>query len=123
MDRMHHFNVPGSGKCVLLALLMTSKQVFRQGVIVDTNFVSELARKLSRAVPDVGGDVDVLREDLERNFRGLLSGAFERIELVTREEFDVQRRVLERTRERLAALEAQVAALEQQHLRPDSKRD
>jgi len=90
---------------------------------VETNFISELARKLSRAVPNVSGDLDVMREDLERNFRGLLSGAFERMELVTREEFDVQRRVLERTREKLAALEAQVAALEQQQSRPDSKRD
>jgi len=80
---------------------------------VDTRFVSDLARKLARAVPGAGADFDVMRDDLERNFRGLLDGAFARMELVTREEFDVQRRVLERTREKLARLEAQVAALEQ----------
>jgi len=80
---------------------------------VDTNIISELAQKLARAVPGVGSDLDVMRTDLERNFRGLLAGAFERMDLVTREEFDVQRRVLERSREKLAKLEAQVRALEQ----------
>ena len=84
------------------------------GVIVEIEFVGELARKLAGAVPGAGDDLGVLRADLERNFRGLLAGAFERMDLVTREEFDVQRRVLERSREKLAKLEAQVAALEQQ---------
>ena len=89
------------------------------GVIVETEFISDLARKLTRVVPGSGGDLDVMREDLERNFRGLLAGAFERLDLVTREEFDVQRRVLERSREKLTRLEAQVSALEQQ--RPGNK--
>ena len=74
--------------------------------------VSELARKLADAVPGSGGSAISLRSDLERNFRGLLDSAFERMDLVTREEFDIQRKVLERTREKLAALEAQVAKLE-----------
>jgi len=81
---------------------------------VETEFVSDLARKLARAVPVNSGDLDVLRADLERTFRGLLTGIFERMDLVTREEFDVQRRVLERSREKLAKLELQIAALEQQ---------
>lgn len=51
-------------------------------------------------------------KDLEKNFRGLLSGAFSRLDLVTREEFEVQAQVLARARERLAALEARVAELE-----------
>ena len=50
--------------------------------------------------------------DLEKNLRALLSGVFARLDLVTREEFDVQRQVLLRTREKLASLEAQVAELE-----------
>jgi ubiquinone biosynthesis accessory factor UbiK len=50
--------------------------------------------------------------DLEKNLRGLLSSFFARLDLVTREEFDVQRQVLLRTREKLAQLEAQIAALE-----------
>lgn len=50
--------------------------------------------------------------DLEKNFRGLLAGAFSRLDLVTREEYEVQAQVLARARERLAALEARVAELE-----------
>ena len=79
---------------------------------VNTNTVSELARKLAEAVPGSPGGVGTMRADLERNFRGLLDSTFERMELVTREEFDVQRKVLERTRAKLTALEAQVAAME-----------
>ncbi|HEX6633896.1 MAG TPA: accessory factor UbiK family protein [Usitatibacter sp.] len=51
-------------------------------------------------------------KDLERNFRGLLSSAFARMELVTREEYDAQAQVLARAREKLAALEARIAELE-----------
>ncbi len=58
--------------------------------------------------------MEVMRADLERSFRSLLVGTFERMDLETREEFDVQRRVLERSREKLEKLAAQVAALEQQ---------
>ena len=51
-------------------------------------------------------------KDLEKNFRGLLASAFARLDLVTREEYDVQVQVLARTREKLAALEARLAELE-----------
>ena len=51
-------------------------------------------------------------KDLEKNFRGLLAGAFSRLDLVSREEYEVQTQVLARARERLAALEARVAELE-----------
>jgi ubiquinone biosynthesis accessory factor UbiK len=53
-------------------------------------------------------------QDIERNVKALLASALERLELATREEFDVQAKVLARTREKLAALEARVAELEQQ---------
>ncbi len=89
---------------------------------MDSNFVSELARKLARAVPATE-DLGTMRADLESNFRGLLSGAFERMDLVTREEFDIQRRVLERTREKLASLEEQITALEAQQRAPDDAND
>jgi len=51
--------------------------------------------------------------DLEKNLRALLASAFSRLDLVTREEFDVQREVLARTRARLEELEAKLAELEQ----------
>jgi hypothetical protein len=50
--------------------------------------------------------------DIEKNARALLTSAFARLDLVTREEFDIQTAVLARTREKLSALEARVAALE-----------
>ena len=52
-------------------------------------------------------------KDLEKNLRALLSNAFSRLDLVSREEFDVQREVLARTRAKLAELESRLAELEQ----------
>jgi BMFP domain-containing protein YqiC len=51
-------------------------------------------------------------KDVEKNLRALLASFFSRLDLVTREEFDIQARVLARTREKLEALEARVAELE-----------
>ena len=53
-------------------------------------------------------------KDVEKNMRALLAQGFAKLDLVTREEFDVQTQVLARTREKLAALEARVAELEAQ---------
>jgi BMFP domain-containing protein YqiC len=50
--------------------------------------------------------------DIEKNVRALLSGLFARLDLVGREEFDIQARLLQRTREKLEALEARIAYLE-----------
>ena len=58
-------------------------------------------------------------KDLEKNFRGLLSSAFARLDLVSREEYDVQAQVLARTREKLASLEARLAALEKGNVIPE----
>ena len=52
--------------------------------------------------------------DFEKNARAVLATAFARLDLVTREEFDVQANVLKRTREKLAALEQRLAGLENQ---------
>jgi BMFP domain-containing protein YqiC len=53
-----------------------------------------------------------MREDLEQNFRSVLRGGLEKLDLVTREEFEVQEAVLTRTREKLESLEKKVAELE-----------
>ena len=71
--------------------------------------LDELARQLAESVPQ---NLKVLKQDLERNFRSLLQSGLERMELVSRDEFDVQRAVLERTREKLEALEQRLAELE-----------
>lgn len=51
-------------------------------------------------------------KEIEKNLRAMLSGAFSRLDLVTREEFDVQAKLLARTREKLVALEARITELE-----------
>ncbi|CAG0940281.1 Ubiquinone biosynthesis accessory factor UbiK [Gammaproteobacteria bacterium] len=76
---------------------------------MDTKLIEELARKLAASVPS---GVRALQADMEQNFRALLEGGLSRMNLVTREEFDVQQRVLERTREKLKALEERIADLE-----------
>jgi hypothetical protein len=71
--------------------------------------LDELARQLAESVPQ---NLRVLGQDLERNFKSLLHAGLERMELVTREEFDVQAAVLARTREKLETMEARLAELE-----------
>jgi BMFP domain-containing protein YqiC len=74
----------------------------------DSKVLDDLQAKLSEVLAASPA------RDLERNLKAALTAFFARLDLVTREEFDVQRQVLLRTRERLAQLEAQVAALEAQ---------
>jgi ubiquinone biosynthesis accessory factor UbiK len=71
--------------------------------------LDELARQLAESVPQ---NLRVLGQDLERNFKSMLQSGLERMELVTREEFDLQRAVLERTRAKLETMEARLAELE-----------
>jgi ubiquinone biosynthesis accessory factor UbiK len=71
--------------------------------------LDELARQLAESVPQ---NLRVLGQDLERNFKSMLQSGLERMELVTREEFDLQRGVLERTRAKLETMEQRLAELE-----------
>lgn len=76
------------------------------GIEMNEKFMSELSARLASLAAANPA------KDLEKNFRGMLSSAFSRLDLVTREEYDVQVQVLARTREKLAALEARLAELE-----------
>ena len=71
--------------------------------------LDDLAKKLTALMPE---PVRHLQEDMEKNMRGLLEGGLQKMNLVTREEFDIQSAVLLRTREKLEALEKRLAALE-----------
>ena len=77
--------------------------------IPDRPTLDALARQLADSVP---GNLKSMGEDMERNFKSLLQSALARMDLVTREEFDVQTAVLARTREKLEALEARLDELE-----------
>jgi len=81
--------------------------------MVDPSRLDELAKRLAEMVPEqVAGRAREVREEMERNFRGLLAGAIERMDLVSREEFEAQAELLRRTEEKLAALADRLAALE-----------
>jgi ubiquinone biosynthesis accessory factor UbiK len=71
--------------------------------------VNELAQRLLASLPAA---VRGAQADLEKNFRVVLHNSLGKMDLVTRDEFDVQTKVLERTRARLAVLEARLAEVE-----------
>ena len=73
---------------------------------MNDKLLGELAARLAAMAADNPA------RDLEKNIRGMLASAFTRLELVSREEYDVQVEVLARAREKLAALEKRVAELE-----------
>lgn len=77
--------------------------------MTNTRILDEITRKVYDLLP---GGVNQFQEDLKRNLRAVIASTLERMELVTREEFDVQTAVLARTREKLERLEKQVAELE-----------
>ena len=76
--------------------------------MLNAKFFEDLSAKLSAAANSSPA------KDIEKNMRALLTQGFAKLDLVTREEFDVQMQVLTRTREKLVALEAKVADLEAQ---------
>ena len=71
--------------------------------------LDELAKRLTEALP---GGLQTLKADLEGNFRAVLQAGLARMELVTRQDFDVQAGVLARTRAKLEALESRLAEIE-----------
>ena len=74
-----------------------------------TEFFDELSERLCDAMPDAFKNI---KNDLEKNFRVILQSTFNKFDLVTREEFDAQTKVLARTRKKLEALEKQLHDLE-----------
>lgn len=75
----------------------------------DPKALDEIASRLANAVPP---GLNNLKEDLEKNFHAILQGALGKLDLVTREEFEVQKAVLAKTRAKLEDLESRIVALE-----------
>jgi BMFP domain-containing protein YqiC len=71
--------------------------------------VNDIVSKISSAVPE---DLKTAKEGLERNARATVEGAFQRLDLVTREEFDVQVLLLSKSQQRVKALEQRIIELE-----------
>jgi BMFP domain-containing protein YqiC len=73
------------------------------------NTYDDLAKKITGLLP---GDLQQVQQDLESNIKALLQNSLSKMNLVTREEFDVQAALLSRTREKLEQLEKQLSELE-----------
>lgn len=78
--------------------------------MLDPKHLDDLTRRLAGSLPK---GLQALQEDINRNLRAALEAGLGKLDLVTREEFDVQAAVLARTREKLERLESQITALEQ----------
>jgi ubiquinone biosynthesis accessory factor UbiK len=82
----------------------------------DPKAIDDIASKLTAAIPP---GLNNLKEDMEKNFRAILQGGLGKLDLVTREEFEVQKAVLAKTRSKLEALEKRVADIESKTVSPD----
>ena len=76
---------------------------------MDPKIIDELSQKLADALP---GNPGLLRSDLEKNIRAVLDSVMGKMNLVSRQEFEIQQQVLARTREKLEKLEQLIADLE-----------
>ena len=77
--------------------------------MIDTQSINNFADKLSKALPD---GVKMLKGDLDNNIKAVIESGLQQMNLVSREEFDVQTALLERTQLKLQQLEEQLAELE-----------
>ena len=76
----------------------------------DPKAIDDIASRLAGAIPP---GLNNLKEDLEKTFQAILQGALSKLDLVTREEFEVQKLVLAKTRSKLEDLEKRVAEMEE----------
>ncbi len=84
----------------------------------DPKSLDDIANRLANAIPP---GLNNLKEDLEKSFHAILQGALGKLDLVTREEFEVQKLVLAKTRSKLEDLEKRVAEMEPQVLSKEEK--
>jgi ubiquinone biosynthesis accessory factor UbiK len=77
---------------------------------VDFNQIfKDISQRISSILP---ANMQILKADLEKNVQSILTSTFAKLDLVTREEFDTQTKVLARTRQKVQALEAKIIELE-----------
>lgn len=79
--------------------------------MIDPKILDDLSKRFAETIPS---GIRQMQSDIEKNAHVVLQAAFAKMDLVTREEFDVQQGVLARTRAKLEVLEKQVAELEEQ---------
>jgi ubiquinone biosynthesis accessory factor UbiK len=88
-----------------------------RNLMIDPKIIDDIASKLSQAVPE---GAKSFQQDMHVQFKQILQSIIGKMDLVSREEFDVQTKVLARTREKIDALEKAIAALEDQQRQGDT---
>lgn len=91
--------------------------LYKDNKTMITKKVEQILAEVAKVIPDVRH----IREDIEKNLRASLTASLARMDLVTREEFDVQTALLQRTRAQLDRLEEKLTAMEKQRLEEDSR--
>lgn len=79
--------------------------------MIKLNILKNLAEKITNSLPE---QMSTLKSDFSKNCESILKSAFTKLDLVTREEFDIQTKVLARTRAKLKELEKSLAEIENQ---------
>ncbi len=106
---IHHGEASKAGQTNHPWFSLTACIPARQPTMIDPKILDDISSKVSQNLPK---GLQAMQNDLQHNLRSGLESALAKLNLVTREEFDVQAAVLARTRAKLEALEKQVAELE-----------
>lgn len=83
----------------------------KKGIDMLKEKIETVISDITKILPE---DLDILKDDLEKNIRATLNATFSKMELVTREEFDIQASLLSRTRAKLEALQKKLSEIEKQ---------
>jgi len=81
--------------------------------MIDPKIIDDFSRKIADAIPP---GVKSIKNEVEKNVRATIESLFSKMNLISRDEFDIQSAVLARTREKLEALEKQIEILEKKHV-------
>jgi hypothetical protein len=112
LDHLFQRSNPGTGSekpTTYRYIIVFLKNMPESQTMIDPKRLDDLAQRVAGSLPS---GLQVLKQDVERNLRAGLEAGLARLDLVTRDEFDIQSAVLERTRDKLSRLEQQVAELE-----------
>lgn len=86
--------------------------------MIDNQFFDELAKQFTSMMPE---SLQQFKNEMEKNIRAVMQNAFSKMNLVTREEFDVQANVLKKARMKIDELEKKLAELEMKTNKPSKK--
>ena len=104
---MHRHGANQALRCVMEVRKLSKAEITMS--FINSSGLDELARRLAESVPE---SVRAFGRDLEGNFKAVLQAQLSKLDLVSRQEFDVQAAILERTQAKLVAMEARLKDIE-----------